>query len=449
MLVADLMLSAANLVAQEEAAMANIPEVRPPETGSRTVPGRRAAAYCLAILSAATAVIHFAVAGSHFQQYWVFGVFMLVVGWLQLLWAVAVTVTAASGNRLVLAAGAILDAGVIVVYVVTRTVGDVIGPTPRSVEPFGFGDGLCTVLEAVIVTSCAWLLIARADRRVTRNLMIAAPAVTGATTAILLSVALVAGGPEMVMNTSGNSAAGSNSGGASGSGTGSAPMHMPRSGTSAINLPTATPAGAITMPDTSMQMMPGMKMASSTACTTAPTKAQQQAAISLANTSWSQARKYQSLAAAKAAGYRPITPSGAPVVHYLNPAYYLATVLGGPVLNTAEPQSLVYANTPKGAVLVAAMYITSPRNGPTPQPGGCLTQWHVHTNLCLGRRLGVVGVVNGTHPACPAGSVNRVTQPMMHVWFVPIPGGPTAIDAPDAQVVNAAEQVSSPPNGRA
>jgi hypothetical protein len=38
---------------------------------------------------------------------------------------------------------------------------------------------------------------------------------------------------------------------------------------------------------------------------------------------------------------------------------------------------------------------------------------------------------------------------MMHVWFVPIPGGPTAIDAPDAQVVHAAEQVASPRNGTA
>jgi hypothetical protein len=35
----------------------------------------------------------------------------------------------------------------------------------------------------------------------------------------------------------------------------------------------------------------------------------------------------------------------------------------------------------------AAMYITAP-GGATPQPGGYLTQWHVHTNLCLTRGLG-------------------------------------------------------------
>jgi hypothetical protein len=71
----------------------------------------------------------------------------------------------------------------------------------------------------------------------------------------------------------------------------------------------------------------------------------------------------------------------------------------------------------------------------------------VHTNLCQSRFGVVVGLV--TAAGCPAGSTNKVTPPMIHVWFVPIPGGPTAIDAPDAQVVRAAEQVSSPPNGRA
>jgi hypothetical protein len=200
------------------------------------------------------------------------------------------------------------------------------------------------------------------------------------------------------------------------------------------------------MPDTSMNM-PGMRMASSTPCDSQPSTAQQQAAVSFVDTSWQDAKKYQSLAAARAAGYVPLTPSGARVVHYINRASYLATVRGGPVLDEAEPQSLVYANTPHGAVLVAAMYITAP-GGPTPQPGGCLTQWHVHTNLCLGNGQ-VTGVISAAQPSCPAGSVNHVTQPMIHVWFVPVPGGPTAIDATNAQIVQAAERVSSPANGRA
>jgi hypothetical protein len=388
------------------------------------VPSRKIIAYCLAILSITTAVIHFAAAGQHFQQYWLYGVFMLVVAWWQLLWAI---VAIARPSRLLLYGGVILNAGVVAVYVVTRTIGDVIGPGAHSAEQAGFGDLLCTALEAIVVAGCAWLLIARTDHAVRRQHLIMAAAAVGALTATVLSVALVAGGPEVVMNMS------------AGTGTGT---------TSSIKLATTTPAGDITMPDTSMQMAGGMKMASSAPCAATPTAAQRQAAVILVDTSWQDAKKYQSLAAAKAAGYVPITPVGRPVVHYMNRASYRATLLGGPVLNLTTPQSLVYANTPRGAVLVAAMYITSP-GGSTPQPGGCLTQWHVHTNLCVTRSLGVVGALNSASSTCPAGSHNRVTPPMIHIWYVPIPGGPTAIDAPSQQVVQAAERVAAPGNGTA
>jgi hypothetical protein len=409
------------------------PGRHPPASDEPTVPERKVVLYCLAILSVATAVIHFAVAGEHFQEYWLFGVFMLVTAWLQLLWAIVAIVRPA---RLLLWSGAILNAGVVAVYIVTRTIGDVVGPTPHAVEPLGFGDGLCTVLEAAVVAGCAWLLIARTDHQVRRHRLVMASASTGAVTALLLSVALVDGGPEMVMSATGSSAVAA-----------TPAMHMSGAATSPIKLATATPGGDITMPDTSM-VMPGMKMASSAACTARPTASQQKAAVRMVDTSWKGASKYRSLAVARAAGYRPITTPGEPVVHYLNRSAYLATVMGGPILDTTEPQSLVYANTPKGAVLVAAMYITAP-GGATPQPGGCLTQWHVHTNLCLSGVLDVVGAVGPGQAGCPAGSTHRVTPPMMHVWFVPVPGGPTAIDAPDPQLVHAAERVAAPANGTA
>ncbi len=290
---------------------------------------------------------------------------------------------------------------------------------------------LCTVLKAIVIAGCAWLLTARTDRRAGRRQLVVAPAAVGVMIAALLSVTLVAGGPDLVMSM--NASASTSTGGGT---------------TSSIKLATTTPAGDITMPDMSMQMAGGMKMASSAPCVATPTAAQQQAAVTLVDTSWQDAKKYQSLAAAKTAGYVPVTPVGLPVVHYMNKASYRATVMGGPVLDLTEPQSLVYANTPKGAVLVAAMYITSP-SGPTPQPGGCLTQWHVHTNLCITKSLGVVGALNSGNSTCPAGSQNRVTPPMIHIWFVPVPGGPTAIDAPNPQVVQAAERVAAPGNGTA
>lgn len=410
-------------------------DVVPGRDGRTTVSAARVLAYCLAILSAAAAVIHFAVAGTHFHEYWAFGVFMLVVAWLQLLWAVGVVIRPA---RWLLWAGGFVDAAVIVVYIGTRTVGDVIGPTPREVEPVGFGDVLCTVLEAILVAGCVWLLAGTADRWLRQSQLVAAPAATGMAAAVLLSVALVAGGPEMVMT----AAAGS---------TASAPPHgmkMSAPNASAIRLATTSPGGNITMPDPDMQMAAGMRMASPAMCDTVPTAAQQSAAVQLVDTSWQDASRFRSLAVARAAGYVPITPSGLSVVHYLNYRYYLATLRGGQVLNVAEPQSLVYANTPQGAVRVAAMYIAPPGRDAS-QPGGCLTQWHVHTNLCQTAFGVVVGVTTAAKPACPAGSTNRVTDPMMHVWFVPIPGGPTAIDASDQQIVTAAERVGGFGNGPA
>ena len=385
-----------------------------------TVPIGRVLVYCLAILSAAAAVLHFAVASENFGAHWSFGVLMIVAAWLQAMWAVAVIVRTSVP---MLWAGAVLNVAVVVTELATRPAGD-------AVE-----NGLGLAVGAVVAAGCGWLLAVRADHPVRRQRLVTAPASAGVVAVAVLGVALATGTPA-ALGTSGTSASGSMPG-----------MNMPAAHSS-VKLANDTPAGDITMPDTSMQMMTGMAMADPRACTATPTKAQEAATVAMVNTSWNDAKKYQSLAVAKAAGYVPITPSGAPVVHYLNRAYYQQVLTGGPVLNYQDPQSLVYANTPNGAVLVAAMYITS-KHGPTPQPGGCLTQWHVHTNLCLTGSLGVVGEVGPGQSTCPPGSVNKVTPAMIHVWFVPIPGGPTAIDAPDPQVVHAAEQVHAPVNGTA
>jgi hypothetical protein len=409
--------------------------IRPP--GNDAAPLGKAVVYCLAVMSIAAAVIHFAIAAENFAGYWLFSLAALVASWLQLSWAIVAIIRP---SRRLLHGGVLLNSVVLAGYIITQATGDAIGTAPHSGGLPAFGSGLGAALDAVLAAGCAWLLTAKsAQYQVRRQRLIDAPVATGAMTAVLLGVALATAGPGAATSTHGIPVTAS--GGSSMPG-----MAMPDTAAAAIRLANSTPAGDITMPSPDMQMMTGMRMASSVPCTVAPTAAQQKAAVSFVDASWRDAKKYQSLAVAKAAGYRPITPVGAPVVHYLNAAYYQATVRGGPVLNTVDPQSLVYANTPKGAVLVAAMYITYPR-GPTLQPGGCLTQWHVHTNLCLTGSLGVVGSVGPGNPACPPGSVNRVTPPMIHVWFVPIPGGPTAIDAPNQQVVHAAEKVAAPPNG--
>jgi hypothetical protein len=176
-------------------------------------------------------------------------------------------------------------------------------------------------------------------------------------------------------------------------------------------------------------------------CTATPTAPQQQAAVALVDQTVSAASRYQSLANARADGYVPITPTGQPVVHYAKPSH----INDGNLLDPNAIESLVYANTPHGAILVAAMYLmASNQVGATPpMPGGCLTEWHIHTNLCFSNSSGVV--VGVTHAGtCAAGSTNHISQPMIHVWLAPVPGGPLVVDATDAQVVEAAEQLPTP-----
>jgi hypothetical protein len=184
----------------------------------------------------------------------------------------------------------------------------------------------------------------------------------------------------------------------------------------------------------------GMQMVTPN-CTTNPTASQQSAAVTLVDQTVDGVSRYQSLTAAKADGYVPITPSGLPEVHYAKPAL----INDGKTLDPNAIESLVYANTPHGAVLVAAMYLmASDQVGATPpMPGGCLTEWHIHTNLCFSNTTGaVVGVTHAG--ACTTGSSNHVSQPMLHVWVAPIPGGPLVVDASNAQVVQAAEALPAP-----
>jgi hypothetical protein len=119
-------------------------------------------------------------------------------------------------------------------------------------------------------------------------------------------------------------------------------------------------------------------------------------------------------------------------VHYVNPGYMQQQY----VLDPNHVQSLVYAFTPYGPVLVAAMYLMPTEGENGPMPGGCLTQWHAHTNLCSGPSGTIEGFM--TDGVCPAGENHFPTPEMLHVWQVPVPGGPLTMDPTDEQVVEAA-----------
>jgi hypothetical protein len=165
-------------------------------------------------------------------------------------------------------------------------------------------------------------------------------------------------------------------------------------------------------------------------CTTQPTSQQVLGATQYVQATSAAVAKYKNLSAAVADGYVPITTTKYPVVHYLNFRYMNRKDMMNP--NTVD--SLVYATTPYGPVLVAAMYLM-PNDGNGPMPYGCLVQWHAHTNLCTSN---MTGQIDGLQPCNPGSHADPTTPFMTHVWQVPVPGGPLAIDPSDLQVVQAA-----------
>jgi hypothetical protein len=122
---------------------------------------------------------------------------------------------------------------------------------------------------------------------------------------------------------------------------------------------------------------------------------------------------------AEADGFVPITPAGV-LMHYGNKAW----MADGHNADPTRPESLVYAFPKQGRpILLGAMFLAEP-GAPGPQVGGCATVWHDHTNLCLADRGGAMVGVTGADGQCPAGSHNRVTSEMLHVWDLPLAGGP-------------------------
>lgn len=172
-----------------------------------------------------------------------------------------------------------------------------------------------------------------------------------------------------------------------------------------------------------------MQMAS---CSAKPSATQMLGALQYVQQTSAAVAQYKTLSAATAAGYIPITDTAYPVVHYVKPS----NMRPGFVMDPNHVQSLVYAFTPYGSVLVAAMYLMPRAGEQGPMPYGCLAQWHAHTNLCMSA---TAREFVGFTPCAPD-TFNVPTPVMTHVWQVPVAGGPLAMDPSDLQIVEAAVQ---------
>src|SRR4051794_3057654 len=120
-----------------------------------TVTSHAGARWLLAGCSIGAGIVHFGYASAHFSEYWLYGLFFVVVAWLQVLWAVALLVRP---SRWLLLAGAVGSEAVVAVWIASHTVGVVVGPHSGAAEPMGFPDVLCTVLEVVVAVGSLVLL---------------------------------------------------------------------------------------------------------------------------------------------------------------------------------------------------------------------------------------------------------------------------------------------------
>lgn len=148
-------------------------------------------ALAASFLSAGAASIHFAVTADHFEEWWAFGAFFAVIGAAQLLWAALVM---ASPSRLLIRLGVFGNAAVVALWVVTRTVGTLIGPDPTTPESVGVADSLATAFEFGVVLAGPLVAVGTASNGGTaRRLAWALGGVTWLLTALaLLSVLDVA-----------------------------------------------------------------------------------------------------------------------------------------------------------------------------------------------------------------------------------------------------------------
>src|SRR5207245_1497924 len=121
----------------------------------------------LAFLSVAAATLHFAVIEQHFAEYWLYGAFFITINLFELVWAL---LAVAAPSRPLYWASVVINSLTIVSYVITRTVGLLVGPAAHQTEMIGFGDLTATAFEAVLVIGSLLLLFRACGRgRVTRT----------------------------------------------------------------------------------------------------------------------------------------------------------------------------------------------------------------------------------------------------------------------------------------
>ena len=135
--------------------------------------GRGRTLYAAAALSLLAGLIHLWVTPEHFEEWWGYGAFFLVAAAAQILY---VPIVLLLPTRIVLLGGIAGNLAIVVLYLLTRTVGiPFFGPEAREVEKFGLVDVCATASELGIAVALGAALLRNAtpERRRTILLIVA------------------------------------------------------------------------------------------------------------------------------------------------------------------------------------------------------------------------------------------------------------------------------------
>jgi hypothetical protein len=372
----------------------------------------------LALASAAAGVIHLASAGEHFDVSWAHGTFFALVGWLQL--ATAALLVLRPGRRAVLAAAA-LSAGVIAVWLVSRTVGVPFGPDAGEAEAVALADAVATACQAVVLVVGLAL--------VTRPSLSARPLApsfgrpalaVGAVALAALSTASLA--PAFASDHHHGDAAGGHAAGEHGHEAMSAAEHAAAEGEAAgghghdgavIQADGSSPCEEAGVANEGNSGGHGHRGPVPYEPLDRPTRAALAAEVAQAN---AVVAALPTVADAEAAGYSKVSPY-VPCIA----AHYIRTdLLMGDGFDAEQPEVLLYAGTDPDSEVVGLSYLVMDEDEPAGFTGDN-DVWHVHEQLCLGEG-GVIGIETATAEGCAArgGTMRDVGNIWMtHMWNVP------------------------------